>query len=121
MKLLLTNDDGVEARGLAALCQAVGTLGEPVVVAPFEAASGCSHAVTTHRPFRVERLNAARYAVDGTPADCVRVGLARVARDAAWVLAGINHGGNLGRRIGTVQANLRTHSDERGHHECQVP
>jgi 5'-nucleotidase len=107
MKLLLTNDDGIHAPGLEALLQAVGPLGEPVVVAPHEHLSGCSHRVTTTGPVRVVQVQAGRYAVEGTPADCVRVGLHAFVRDAAWVLAGINAGGNLGADIhhsGTVAA-----------------
>src|SRR5262245_36371129 len=96
MKLLLTNDDGIDAPGLGALLAAAAGVGEPVVVAPLDAHSGCSHRVTTHGPIRVERRGPGRFAVAGTPADCVRVGLHDLAPDAGWVLAGINAGGNLG-------------------------
>lgn len=107
MKLLLTNDDGVDAPGLAALHEAVEGLGEVVLVAPAAAHSGCSHQVTTHAPIHVERRHPGRFAVHGTPADCVRVSLARLAPDAEWVFAGVNAGGNLGADIwhsGTVAA-----------------
>jgi 5'-nucleotidase len=107
MKFLLTNDDGIAAPGLQALLQAATTLGEPVVVAPLEAHSGCSHRVTTDHPIRLETHSPRRYAVAGTPADCVRVGLHRLAPETSWVLAGINHGGNLGADVhysGTVAA-----------------
>ena len=107
MKLLLTNDDGILAPGLEALTTAASQLGETVVVAPAEALSGCSHRVTTNGPLCVERRGPGRYAVSGTPADCVRVGLHRLATDAAWVLSGINAGGNLGADVwhsGTVAA-----------------
>jgi 5'-nucleotidase len=106
MKLLLTNDDGIDAPGLRALLAAAQPLGEPVVVAPACAHSGCSHRVTTDGPIRVERRGPG-FAVEGTPADCVRVALHEVAPDAAWVLAGINAGGNLGADVyhsGTVAA-----------------
>jgi 5'-nucleotidase len=106
MKLLLTNDDGIDAPGLAALLAAARPLGEPVVVAPAAAHSGCSHRVTTDGPIRVGRRPPG-FAVEGTPADCVRVALHEIARDAAWVLAGINAGGNLGADVwhsGTVAA-----------------
>jgi 5'-nucleotidase len=96
MKLLLTNDDGIEAAGLQALAAAAAPLGAVTVAAPVGALSGCSHQVTTDQPFRVLAREGNRYAVEGTPADCVRVGLYRLAPDAAWVLSGINHGGNLG-------------------------
>ena len=107
MKFLLTNDDGIEAPGLSALAEAAAGFGTVSVVAPVECHSGCSHQVTTHRPLRVESRGPGLAAVVGTPADCVRVGLVRVAPDAEWVLAGINAGGNLGADVylsGTVAA-----------------
>jgi 5'-nucleotidase len=107
VRLLLTNDDGIEAPGLQALFDVALQLGEPVVVAPEETHSGCSHQVTTDQPIRVREVSAGRFAVGGTPADCVRVGLQFLAPDAAWVLSGINAGGNLGADIyhsGTVAA-----------------
>jgi 5'-nucleotidase len=106
MKLLLTNDDGIDAPGLVALLAAARPLGEPVVVAPVAAHSGCSHRVTTDGPIRVGRRPPG-FAVEGTPADCVRVALHEIAREVAWVLAGINAGGNLGADVwhsGTVAA-----------------
>ncbi|HJZ94515.1 MAG TPA: 5'/3'-nucleotidase SurE, partial [Gemmataceae bacterium] len=69
--------------------------------------SGCSHTVTTGQPVRVEQRGQNRYAIHGTPADCVRVGLHRLAPDAEVILSGINHGGNLGADVyysGTVAA-----------------
>lgn len=108
MRLLLTNDDGIDAPGLAALREAASTLGgELVIVAPAECHSGCGHRVTTDRPIRVDELGAGRFRVAGTPADCVRIALARIVPDAAFVLSGINAGGNLGADIhhsGTVAA-----------------
>jgi 5'-nucleotidase len=107
MKLMLTNDDGITAPGLQALLQAASAVGQAVCVAPVDALSGCSHRVTTKEVIRVERQGETAYAVKGTPADCVRVGLHRLVPDAAWVLAGINFGGNLGADVyhsGTVAA-----------------
>ncbi len=107
MKLLLTNDDGIDAPGLAALERAAAALGDVYVVAPLEASSGCGHQVTTHRPLRVERRGDRRWAVAGWPADCSRVALRGLTLDADWVLAGINAGGNLGADVfisGTVAA-----------------
>src|SRR5262249_2249907 len=104
--LLLTNDDGIDAPGLGALLAAAQSVGDPVVVAPAGAHSGCSHRVTTDGPIRLHRRPAG-FAVEGTPADCVRLALHDVAPDAAWVLAGINAGGNLGADVyhsGTVAA-----------------
>src|SRR6266852_1483028 len=96
MKLLVTNDDGIDAPGLKALLSAAQQLGEPVVVAPMDAQSGCSHRVTTDGLIRIERRLSLGFAVGGTPADCVRVGLHHCVPDTAWVLAGINGGRNLG-------------------------
>jgi 5'-nucleotidase len=96
MRLLLTNDDGIEAAGLEALERAVAVLGEFTTVAPTTGFSGCGHQVTAHRPLSVRDVAEQRYTVDGTPADCVRVGLVHLAPNSDWVLSGINHGGNLG-------------------------
>jgi 5'-nucleotidase len=107
MKLLLTNDDGIDAPGLQALVDAARGLGDPIVVAPAVCHSGCGHRVTTGQPIRVEKRSPAHYVVHGTPADCVRVGLHRLAPEAACILAGINAGGNLGADVyhsGTVAA-----------------
>ena len=109
MKIVLTNDDGIDAPGLAALNDAVRRLGweDAAVVAPADALSGCSHRVTTDTPLIVEARGEGRFAVRGTPADCVRVALLRAAPDADWVLSGVNAGGNLGADVyvsGTVAA-----------------
>lgn len=107
MRLLLTNDDGIDAPGLQALHEAARRVGEPMIVAPAQAHSGCSHRVTTSQPVRVLRHDAGRVAVEGTPADCVRVALHQITRERMWVLAGINAGGNLGADVhhsGTVAA-----------------
>ena len=105
--LLLTNDDGWDAPGLAALWQATEDLGRRRLVAPIGALSGCGHRVTTHGPIAITRLGEDRVAVAGTPADCVRLALDHLAPDVAWVLSGINAGGNLGADVyhsGTVAA-----------------
>ena len=107
MKLLLSNDDGIDAPGLAALLAAARDFGEPVVVAPAGPQSGVSHMITWESGVRLEPRGADRFAVHGTPADCARLGLLRVAPDVKWVLSGINHGGNLGADVyysGTVAA-----------------
>jgi len=111
MKLLLTNDDGIEAAGLDALMRLAEGFGDCFVMAPSAPASGVSHATTTDSPLRVNTFHADRHAVEGTPADCVRVALHRFAGGSAggfdWVLAGVNNGGNLGVDVyhsGTVAA-----------------
>lgn len=106
-RVILTNDDGIDAAGLAALRDAVAAWAEPIVVAPAVCWSGCSHRVTYDRPFRVLERGENCFVVEGTPADCVRVALHRIAPDAEAILSGINHGGNLGIDLyysGTVAA-----------------
>lgn len=106
MKLLLTNDDGIDAPGLAALADAAADFGDTTIVAPLHAHSGCSHRVTTQKPIVIEPRADHRIAVQGTPADCVRVALHR-RREFDWVFAGVNAGGNLGADVylsGTVSA-----------------
>ncbi|MBI1355580.1 MAG: 5'/3'-nucleotidase SurE [Acidobacteria bacterium] len=107
MRILLTNDDGIDAPGLAALRQAADGAGEIVVVAPATEQSGCSHRTTTDLPMTLEERGDGRFALAGTPADCVRVGLNRYGGKIDLVLAGINSGGNLGVDVyhsGTVAA-----------------
>ncbi|MCA9261869.1 MAG: 5'/3'-nucleotidase SurE, partial [Planctomycetales bacterium] len=107
MRILISNDDGIDAPGLAALHAAVEGLGEVFVVAPLEAHSGCGHRVTTDRGLRIERRGEREFAVDGTPADCVRIALAHLRLEVDWVFAGLNEGGNLGVDVyhsGTVAA-----------------
>src|SRR5438105_242419 len=107
MKILISNDDGIDAEGLQALLSASQALGELVVVAPAAPQSGVSHTVTWEGAIRIEARGENRFAVHGTPADCTRLALTRLARDAKWVLSGINHGGNLGADVhysGTVAA-----------------
>jgi 5'-nucleotidase len=107
VKFLVTNDDGIDAAGLGALVSAAKDLGESIVVAPADAQSGVSHRVTWQEGVRIERRDEKRYAIHGTPADCVRLGLLKVVPDAKWILSGINHGANLGADVhysGTVAA-----------------
>ena len=107
MRFLLTNDDGIDAPGLAALERVVPNGGRPLIVAPSREQSGMSHAVTTHAPLILEAAGERRWAVDGAPADCVRVALHRFGGEVDCVLAGINSGGNLGSDVfysGTVAA-----------------
>ncbi len=107
MRWLVTNDDGVDALGIRALAEVAARLGSPTVVAPAGALSGCSHRVSSDESFCVMSRDSQTHVVHGTPADCVRVGLYALAKDADWVLSGINHGGNLGVDVlhsGTVAA-----------------
>jgi 5'-nucleotidase len=107
MQLLITNDDGIDAPGLAALEEAAAGFGEYVVLAPVDHHSGCSHRVTTDRALSLTALGGRRHQLDGTPTDCTRVGLSHFCPHAQWVLSGINDGGNLGADVyhsGTVAA-----------------
>ncbi len=108
MRVLLTNDDGIEAPGLKALESAVLLLGwEPVIVAPAREQSQCGHRVTTHEALKVEPHSANHHAVHGTPADCVRIALFALGLKPDLVLSGVNAGGNMGQDIvisGTVAA-----------------
>jgi len=105
--LVVTNDDGIEAPGLAALSEAAKEFGRVVIVAPREPSSGCSHQATTHGPIEIRCLGSDRFAVGGTPVDCVRLAIDQLVPDAVWILSGINAGGNLGTDVfhsGTVAA-----------------
>lgn len=107
MKLIITNDDGIDAQGLLTLADLASRWGEVVVVAPAEPQSGVGHQLTTDRPIRVDQLSDKHYKIWGTPADCTRLALEYFGCDANWVLSGINHGANLGVDIyesGTVAA-----------------
>jgi 5'-nucleotidase len=106
--ILVTNDDGVHAEGLRALGEALAPLGEVFVVAPDREQSAVGHALTLHRPLRVDRLGERRFAVNGTPSDCVNLGVLGLLPEApVLVVSGINHGSNLGDDVtysGTVSA-----------------
>ncbi len=106
--ILVSNDDGVHSAGIAALVEALRDLGQVVVVAPDRERSAVSHSLTLHRPLRVEEIGPGRYAVDGTPTDCVNLGVNGILpRRPALVVSGINKGANLGDDVtysGTVSA-----------------
>lgn len=106
-RILVTNDDGFDAPGLAALKTAAAALGEVYVVAPAESQSYVGHRVTTDRPLALTQTAHNEFHLAGTPADCVRVALTSLFPEIDWVLAGINRGGNLGADLymsGTVAA-----------------
>src|SRR4029453_2548200 len=96
MHILVTNDDGIDAPGLAALVEVAQRFGTVTVVAPAMHMSGCSHAATTDRPLRVFDHGLNRYSVNGTPVDCVRLAILSLAPQIELVLSGVNDGGNLG-------------------------
>ncbi len=106
--ILVTNDDGIHAAGLAALAEALEPLGEVYVVAPDREQSAVGHALTLHRPLRVDRIGDRRFSVNGTPSDCVNLGvLGLLPEPPVLVASGVNHGSNLGDDVtysGTVSA-----------------
>ena len=108
MLILVTNDDGIHAPGLAALAKALKGLGRIVIVAPDREQSAVSHALTLHRPLRIAALGPQRYAVDGTPADCVTLGILEILKKKPdLIVSGVNFGGNMGNDVhysGTVSA-----------------
>jgi 5'-nucleotidase len=97
MRILIANDDGYLAPGLAALVQAMQGLGELDVIAPEQNASGTSNSLSLHRPLSLYRgINGFRY-VNGTPSDCVHVALTGLLPERPdLVLSGINNGANMG-------------------------
>lgn len=107
MKIILTNDDGIDAPGLEALRKALETYGDVIIVAPEHGQSGISHRVTMREPIIMKELEKNRFMVSGTPADCTRLALKKIAPDADIVFSGINYGANLGTDVyvsGTVAA-----------------
>lgn len=113
MKILITNDDGIEAPGIKLLVDWAKKLGEVTVVAPKVEQSGKSHGIELMKPMEVLKRDIfdgiEAYSVDSTPADCVRYGVRGLKRDYDLVLSGINRGANLGKDIvysGTVGAIL---------------
>lgn len=112
MNILLTNDDGYDAPGLHAAYRALRTLGTIYVVAPGSERSACSHAITIYNPITVRRISTDElgvvHVVDGTPADCVRLGIAELIEPRIdLIVSGINRGANAGVDIyysGTIAA-----------------
>ena len=97
--ILVTNDDGIEAKGLKFLIETVRELGKVVVVAPEESQSGMSHAITMKYPLRVRTVKKEKgleiYGCSGTPVDCVKLALHQLLeRKPDMLVSGINHGSN---------------------------
>lgn len=107
MNFLLTNDDGWDAPGLAALAAAASNFGDVWIVAPATHMSGISHRITWEEPLRIHEKGPQRFALEGTPADCVRIGTSQLEVQFDWVFSGVNCGANLGTDVylsGTVAA-----------------
>ncbi|TAL73425.1 MAG: 5'/3'-nucleotidase SurE [Rhodanobacter sp.] len=108
MRVLVSNDDGVDAKGIHVLAARLAELGEVIVVAPDRDRSGASNSLTLDLPVRVSRLDDGRYRVAGTPTDCVHLALSGLLdREPDIVVSGINNAANLGDDViysGTVSA-----------------
>ncbi len=106
--ILVTNDDGIQSPGLTMLADVLAQLGEVWVVAPDRERTAVAHAVTLHKPLRVQELGKRVYAINGTPVDCVNLALLNILPKKPHLLvSGINKGVNLGDDVlysGTVSA-----------------
>ena len=113
MKILISNDDGINAPGIQALVESLEKIADVFVVAPDREQSAVGHAITIHDPLKVSKKyidgKEFGYAVSGTPADCVKLALCSLMKDNPpdLIVSGVNHGANLGTDIiysGTVSA-----------------
>jgi 5'-nucleotidase len=109
-RILVTNDDGVNAPGIRLLAEAVAPYGDVTVVAPIQEASAIGHALTLRRPLRIETVSDGVFAIDGTPTDCVNIAITHILRGKPdLIVSGINKGWNLGDDVtysGTVSGAL---------------
>ena len=97
MRILVSNDDGYFAPGIAALAEALSTLGEVTVVAPERDRSGASNSLTLDRPLSLKRTSNGFYHVNGTPTDCVHLAVTGMLEHLPdMVVSGVNHGANMG-------------------------
>ena len=108
MNILVTNDDGILAPGLALLAEVCREVATVTVVAPDREQSGTSHSLTLHHPIRPTRRPDGAWQIDGTPTDCVMLGIqALMPEGPDFVFSGVNHGPNMGEDVlysGTVAA-----------------
>ena len=96
MRIVVTNDDGIDSDGLQCFVKLLSLSAECYVVAPDRGRSCCSHGVSTGSSLDIVSRGGNQWTVSGTPADCVRVALLYLDIKPDWVVSGINHGGNLG-------------------------
>jgi len=111
LRVLLSNDDGINAPGLKVLEKIAKTISDDVwIIAPETEHSGASHSLSLHNPLRIRQISKRKFAVQGTPTDCVMVGVNHVFKDQqkpGLLLSGVNRGANLGEDVtysGTVAA-----------------
>lgn len=108
-RILVTNDDGIFSQGIRLLASSLGEIAEVFVVAPDREQSATGHSLTLSRPLRMQKVEERWYAVDGTPTDCVNLGVLSLLKDHPpdLICSGINFGLNLGDDVtysGTVSA-----------------
>ena len=108
-RIFVTNDDGIYSEGIRKLAAALKALGDVTIVAPDREQSAASHALTLNRPLRLLQLQPNEWIVDGTPTDCVNLGVLKLMKDARpdIIVSGINFGPNLGDDVtysGTISA-----------------
>ena len=109
-RILISNDDGIYAPGIKILTRIARLISDDIwIVAPETEQSAASHSLTVRTPVRIRKLGAQRYAVDGTPTDCVLIGVLQILKDHPpdLVLSGVNAGGNVAEDVthsGTVAA-----------------
>lgn len=108
MKILISNDDGVYAKGINQLAQILSHIAQVTVVAPDRNRSGASNSLTLHRPIRIKNISDDIVSVEGTPTDCVHLAITGLLSESFdMVISGINEGANLGDDVfysGTVAA-----------------
>ena len=105
-RILITNDDGIQAPGIKALEQSLAAVGEVTVIAPDREMSATSQSISLHTPLRIHRIDDRHYGIGGTPADSVILALYQILTQRPdLVVSGINPGGNMGENVvysGTV-------------------
>jgi len=110
--ILTTNDDGIHAPGLKILAKQSRTLGKTFIIAPEHDNSAASHSLTMNRPLRVREIDENVYTINGTPTDCVTIGIGKILpQKPDLVISGINPGPNLGDDVsysGTVSAAIES-------------
>jgi 5'-nucleotidase len=106
--ILITNDDGVSSQGIKTLSKTLESIGDVYIVAPETEQSAVAHSLTLHRPLKFEKINNKTYSINGTPTDCIIIGVNKLLpQKPDIIVSGINDGSNLGDDItysGTVAA-----------------
>ncbi|MBN2136130.1 MAG: 5'/3'-nucleotidase SurE [Acidobacteria bacterium] len=107
-RILVTNDDGIDSRGLQLLAEAMQSLGDVYIIAPSDEMSAISHALTLHAPLQYKKVDNRKFRIYGTPSDCVYLGVFNIMKNKPdLIVSGINSGPNMGDDItysGTVAA-----------------